>query len=876
MKLQPNQKKRPMKHLRLPLVLGLAVMLALALVSTALAAVWTNQSIYVSGDTVNVSGDGMLSGETVTVDVQYPDGSLAQQHQVTADGSGNFSDTYVIPDNAPSGNFTVVATGKSSGNSFTTAFDPPPPKVDFQTSGLPSGVSITVNWSGTNNGGNPTSGSTIFTSPGPSSPTGGLATSSAFTYSGFPSSVTVSGQICTLTGTSPASGFLTGGLGTTTDVTATYSCAAATHSTSTAVTCTPNPDPVNASTTCTATVTDTSGSPTTPTGNVTFGTNKTGSFDSTTCALSGGSCSVSYTPGAGSEGTHTITASYAGDSTHSSSSGNTDLTVSTRTTSTTVSCASASIPVNGSITCTATVADTASGTAIVPTGTVTFGVTGSGSLSFSNTTCPLDGTGKCSVTNTPALGSEGTYNISASYGGDTDHATSSSSSPFALTVTKRSTSTAVNCTPNSVPVSAPTTCTATVTDSATGTAVTPTGTVTFTSDKSGTFSPANATCTLSSGSCSVTYTPAAGSEGTHKITASYAGDTDHSGSDNTGSSFSLSVTTRTTSTSVNCTPTSVPVNAPTTCTATVTDTDTGTAITPTGTVTFSTDKSGAFSPATTCTLNSGICSVTYTPAAGSEGTHNINASYGGDTDHSTSATTSAFSLTATKRKTSTAVSCSPAQVVLNGNTTCTATVTDSDTGTAITPTGTVTFTSDKAGTFSPANTCTLASGSCSVTYTVNTIGTTNITASYGGDTDHSSSATASPFPLTVIYGFAGFLQPINDTGHVTCGSTCPVSIFKAGSTIPVKFQLTDANGHIVQASTLPLWITPQQLGPMSASIDELAYTDQPTSGSTYRWDSTSQQYIYNWGTPKNGAGYYWKIGVKLDDGTTYMVIVGLR
>src|SRR5439155_11340503 len=56
-----------------------------------------------------------------------------------------------------------------------------------------------------------------------------------------------------------------------------------------------------------------------------------------------------------------------------------------------------------------------------------------------------------------------------------------------------------------------------------GTASTPTGTVTFTSSGSGTFS--SATCTLSGGSCSVTYTPSAVGTGTHTITASYSGDT---------------------------------------------------------------------------------------------------------------------------------------------------------------------------------------------------------------------------------------------------------------------------------------------------------------------------------------------------------------
>ncbi|MDX6295697.1 MAG: hypothetical protein QOH50_4772, partial [Kribbellaceae bacterium] len=44
------------------------------------------------------------------------------------------------------------------------------------------------------------------------------------------------------------------------------------------------------------------------------------------------------------------------------------------------------------------------------------------------------------------------------------------------------------------------------------------------------------------------------------------------------------------------------------------------------------------------------------------------------------------------------------------------------------------------------------------------------------------------------------------------------------------------------------------------------------SGSTYRSDG--QQYIYNWKT--GTGGYYYRIGVTLDDGQSYYVNIGLR
>ena len=142
-------------------------------------------------------------------------------------------------------------------------------------------------------------------------------------------------------------------------------------------------------------------------------------------------------------------------------------------------------------------------------------------------------------------------------------------------------------------------------------------------------------------------------------------------------------------------------------------------------------------------------------------------------------------------------------------------------------------------------------------------------------TDIAGNPTTVNVSYNVTYRFDGFLQPINDTAHTqVCGSPCTVSIFKGGSTVPVKFQLKDANGNVVQAASLPIWLTPQLGGPTTAPVDESLYTDKVDSGSNYGWDG--QQYHYNWGTQSFATGYYWRIGVQLDDGQTYFVNIGLR
>jgi hypothetical protein len=71
-----------------------------------------------------------------------------------------------------------------------------------------------------------------------------------------------------------------------------------------------------------------------------------------------------------------------------------------------------------------------------------------------------------------------------------------------------------------------------------------------------------------------------------------------------------------------------------------------------------------------------------------------------------------------------------------------------------------------------------------------------------------------------------------------------------------------------------MWLTPVKGSAMSAPIDESVYPISADSGTTYRYDATAGQYIYNWKTATGGS--YYRIGVKLDDGQTYYVNIGLR
>src|SRR5437667_2885299 len=316
---------------------------------------------------------------------------------------------------------------------------------------------------------------------------------------------------------------------------ATVTQAAVTHPTSTGVSCSPSPVVVNQATSCTATVTDTSAGPTTPTGSVSFTTNSTGTFNPTSasCTLAAGTtagtatCSLGYTPTV--TGHHLITGSYGGDSTHGTSQGTFTIPVTTpppHTTTTLLSCSPGPVTVNTASSCTATVTDHFT-TPTTPSGSVILATNSTGTFTPFSASCPLAagtsaGTASCPVSYTPAV--IGHHLLTGSYGGDSTH--SSSQGTFLLASTPappHTTTTSVTCLPTSVTTGSTSSCAATVTDTSSS-PTTPSGTVSFTTNSTGTFSPTSASGTLSASttagtaSCSVSYTPGSTAVGHHLIT----------------------------------------------------------------------------------------------------------------------------------------------------------------------------------------------------------------------------------------------------------------------------------------------------------------------------------------------------------------------
>jgi hypothetical protein len=133
--------------------------------------------------------------------------------------------------------------------------------------------------------------------------------------------------------------------------------------------------------------------------------------------------------------------------------------------------------------------------------------------------------------------------------------------------------------------------------------------------------------------------------------------------------------------------------------------------------------------------------------------------------------------------------------------------------------------------------------------TTATIGTGTVSFTIHDVAGHAFTTDQVPYVVQPV--FQGYLSPINDAQGVA------KSAFKYGSTIPVKFQLTDANGVLMSDSVAQSIVAQQPCGarlwvsiaPSSSTPSTVAtYSDPSDTAGCFRYDATAHQFVYNLGT----------------------------
>lgn len=139
-----------------------------------------------------------------------------------------------------------------------------------------------------------------------------------------------------------------------------------------------------------------------------------------------------------------------------------------------------------------------------------------------------------------------------------------------------------------------------------------------------------------------------------------------------------------------------------------------------------------------------------------------------------------------------------------------------------------------------------------------------VTDSYGATATSTVVVTVS-----LVYTWSGVLQPIDPPNAAGVSA----SVFKTGSTVPVKFALT---GPSVGITTLAATLSYAKIsnGVVGSDIEAVS-TAAATTGNLFRYDAATGQYIFNWSTKGLSAGTY-RLIISLGDGVERTVNLGLK
>jgi hypothetical protein len=132
-------------------------------------------------------------------------------------------------------------------------------------------------------------------------------------------------------------------------------------------------------------------------------------------------------------------------------------------------------------------------------------------------------------------------------------------------------------------------------------------------------------------------------------------------------------------------------------------------------------------------------------------------------------------------------------------------------------------------------------------------------------TDNAGNTDTKSVTYHVNYNFGQFLPPINNDGS---------SVFKLGSTVPIKFQLTDANGNYITDATAIINLD-KIASTITGTILQPYSVGSGTAGNIFIYETNGNRYSYNLVTKGLSAGT-WRITVTISDESSYAINVSLK
>ncbi|HET6939587.1 MAG TPA: choice-of-anchor U domain-containing protein, partial [Nocardioides sp.] len=156
-------------------------------------------------------------------------------------------------------------------------------------------------------------------------------------------------------------------------------------------------------------------------------------------------------------------------------------------------------------------------------------------------------------------------------------------------------------------------------------------------------------------------------------------------------------------------------------------------------------------------------------------------------------------------------------------------------------------------------------GSCDVTVSGGTsagVGTVTVSATA---TDRAGNTRRKTLTYTVVYDAGGLVAP---------ASGSKLKVFKQGSTVVVRLKIRDDGGATVTPAKAPVWVKPVAKGKASGKPNQPVSDAKPDKGSVLI--KRGQFWEYRWGTDAAKKGKSYVLTVRLDDGTSRTVTVGIN